>query len=141
MEFPAPLLTAINDGAHMDLRVKLAIQLAASMGFAVVADKAIEARIDGEVASHKQFAGQFAHLALDIAGAIVQQAQARGWLESLPVSDELSEADIAHIKRSAQAQVVNQLHLQEVAERMAPAVRPVRGFMSGGGGGGFGGPQ
>ena len=129
MEYPSMHITAAQEGALLDMRVRLAIQLATSIGFAAMADKFI----DGSAGQAPQ---AYAALALDTANEIVQQAKERGWVRPLTELDEgLPPTDVEHVKRSARASVIQQFHQQDVAQELAPAIAPVRG------GGPFGRPQ
>lgn len=84
MRYPTPLLSSVPNGAVLDQRVALAMQLAISA-----------------VQGHGFNAGNL----LDQADALYAGAEARGWVQPLPLDDFLPQAEVAHIRRQVKAQV------------------------------------
>lgn len=120
MDYPSLHITAAQEGALLDMRARLAIQLAASLGFAALVDRHVNDSADP--------AATYAKMALDTADEIVLQAEQRGWVTPLTRLDEtLPPTDVQHVQRSSRASVIQQMHQQEVAQELMPRVGPVRG--------------
>jgi hypothetical protein len=123
VKYPFPLLNALQDGAHLDVRVKFAAQLLVAPNF--VNDAAldlIKADDDGnaDVASKARLVVGFA---LDVADELYGQAAARGWLEPLTDGSDVPPHEMAHVLRNASAQTFGQIHGQELAQAAQAASR------------------
>ena len=105
MEYPLSSLTAVNEGAMLDARFKLAEKILTTPGFF----RGTELR-------------DRAMLAADIARTLFDIGVERGWVEPLELTDKLPPGDVAHVQRSARAQVSSQLHGQKVAQENQPVI-------------------
>ena len=135
MEHPAPLVNALGDGALMDLRMKLAIQLLQAPGFLHnVFDPELAAIPPKQPPQTHHSPGSAAFLALETAEALYAQAKTRGWIEPLPVDAALPPGEVACAQRGAELQVRAQLHankigqdIQECAMRIAKPFQGMNG--------------
>lgn len=105
MRYPTPLMNSIVNGAVIDQRVALAMQLAISA-----------------VQGH----GFDAVNLLDQADALYAEAEARGWVQPLPVDDFLPQAEVAHIRRQVKAQLEGQSTAQAFAAAAQAQLNPTR---------------
>jgi hypothetical protein len=105
------VLTNFENGAQLDLRVKLAVDFLKSPWAAEMA-----------VATDSQT--ELAVAALDLACALVEEAQARGLLHALPEDGSVNSPLRKHIERSVRAQVFQQIAGARIAQEEAPAVVP-----------------
>ena len=106
MKYPTPLLNALGDGAVVDQRFKLATALATNTD--------VITRMFGE-----HCAGGLPAVAkglLDLAEAIYDAGDTRGWITPLPTSNDLPPTEKAHVERSGKAQVTSNLAAQRFAQ-------------------------
>lgn len=96
MLYPTSLLVAVQDGAVLDQRMKFAMNLM------IASTQSGVAPIDAESA-------------VAMADSLYEQAEERGWIQPLPEHDGLTNAEQAHIKRQARAQVLNNTSLGAAA--------------------------
>lgn len=113
MLYPTSALTAIQDGCVLDQRVRFAQQflLAAAQGGRLGLDVAVDAR----------------HV-LDLADAVYEEGERRGWITPLPPHANLSRTDTAHVERSALAQVHGSLVGQRLMQEAQPPAPPAEGL-------------
>jgi hypothetical protein len=123
------VLTNFEQGVNLDIRVKLAIQFLT--GGAVPKRGAVSVEII-EGTKEEQWveftATGRAHYALDMATALMEEADKRGLLEEFDdMSDELAPRVRNAISRAARSNVLTQLSAQRIAQeetahRVDPAV-------------------
>ena len=114
MKYALPLLNALNDGAVIDLRFRIALQLLLSPGF-----------VDG-CKTRGEHPEQEAVL---LAGNLVELAEKTDLIEPLPSHSDLPRAERAHVERQAAAQVFGQMHAQRVVnDESTSRVVPANGF-------------
>lgn len=110
MEYPLSSLTAVNEGAMLDARFKLAEKILLAPGFF----RAHTAHVRPE--------WTYADIALSLAEQFYESATKLGWIEPLELTDKLPPGDVAHVQRSARAQVSSQMHGQKVAQESQPVI-------------------
>jgi len=126
--FGDPLMDYQN-GVRMDLRLKLAIEfLKADLSPLSngVPSLTRSARVNTAVALTA--VGRAAY-ALDLAGALIEQASARSWLKELPETAELSARERRHVERQVRTQLEQQLCGQRVVSEEAPKVQRAKGVL------------
>jgi hypothetical protein len=122
---PAPnywgnVLTSFENGAQMDLRLKLAIQFISGLSFAAVLER--PSRADDTALMLPQEAAAYA---LDLAGELLDQAAARGLVKDMPDHGELNAPTRHQIERNARAQVYGQTVGQRVMREESGGVMPM----------------
>lgn len=113
MDYPTPSVNALLDGAQVDMRVKFAMQVSLSMGFAAMLNEL-----------NNPTPADAARLALNVSDELYKQASERGWVEPLSLEAKPAPEEIAHARRNADLQVAGQLHGQSVVEDYRPRVAP-----------------
>ena len=112
MDYQLPTLTAINEGALVDARFRLAVQLLLAPNYIN------DCRLDEiEPVSY----------ALDMAMKIYEMGAEKQLVEPLPTVNDITSAERRHVERNAQAQVLGQIHAQRVAQDEQSRVMPVAG--------------
>jgi hypothetical protein len=119
MAYPSNVLEGFGTGALLDLRVRFAMDLLKSPLFSNVVAEGVEFRDDITTA------GGIAEHALDIAVALLAQAENRGLVESLPDDDGLNRQLRLQAARTARYSVWQQLAGARVAAEEQPRVGPV----------------
>ena len=119
MKYPANELDSFATGVKMDLRVRLAIEFLKSPS------------LQGVV--HVFPADKVAEYSLELAEALLLQADAKGLLEALDDDAKLSERAIKHAKRIGAFNVHQQLGANEAAQdaqsRVVPAAPAIKAGM------------
>ena len=103
------VLNQFENGVQFDLRVKLAVEL--------LKNKAVP-----EVVGSGDAAGSLVSRAFDMAEAIVQIADARGYLKDLPETDDLSAPMRKFIRMNVRAQVYQQAAAGLISQEEMPRV-------------------
>lgn len=98
------VLEGFGNGCLLDLRVRVALDLLKSPMFT----HADELQGPGT-------AEQLARFALDIAGSLLEQAEARGWVEELPEDAGLNRQCRLQAERTARYQVLQQIAGSRIA--------------------------
>jgi hypothetical protein len=138
MKYPLNPLNAINTGAQIDLRLQLAMGLMASPNFCndmlecfeYEAAQAAQAGSNGspaapDPAAHRRAAAHHVALtAMTLAKVVVELAEQEGWIQPLPTEEDISDELATHVKQQAGAQVLSQLHGQELMRQAQPSVIP-----------------
>ena len=111
MRYPLPTLSAVNDGALFDARMRLAIQILLSPNFTG------DCRRD-EIEAPTT--------ALALAEQLFDHAETMGWVTPLEsLAHGPTDLEVDHVKRNAHAQVLGQLHANKVAQdQQSGVVRP-----------------
>ena len=121
MKYPLSLLNSNTEGALLDARMKLAIELVKTPGFLRRFDL-----LDGhsvELAARR---------ALDLAQALYDEAEARQLVEPLSESHkDIPQHEVRAIERAARANVMGQVFTQKEAQAAQPTVMSPRGAMNG----------
>ena len=112
IEYPLPSLTAITEGALLDARFRLAMQLLLAPNFVN------DCRLD-----ELEPTGY----ALKLACALYEKGAAAGMIEPLPATNQITTDERRHVERNAAAQVIGQIHAQRVAQEEQQRVMPVVG--------------
>jgi hypothetical protein len=129
MKFPGNPLTAIETGAVLDLRARLAISLLQAPLAAELA-KFIYAGADATPAPTGA-ARNLANELLDITEALMDAAETRSLVEPLPDEDApLSQVVQNHIARSAYANFLGQKMMNDIAQAHMPKVAMPRPGMN-----------
>lgn len=119
-------IDGFSNGARLDLRLRTAVQLLTSPAMGALLEEVnahANARDDGE---HFQSAAGIAGIALEIAEALIEQAEAKGYV--LPFTAALGEDLEAHAKRMVAWQMAQQHEGQRVAAEAAGVIaRPQPG--------------
>jgi len=123
--FGDPLMDYQN-GVRMDLRLKLAIEFLKADTVPCSVNTFRSARVDATVAL---LIAERAGYALDLAGALIEQASERGWLKELPETAELSARERRHVERQVRTQLEQQLCGQRVVSEEAPKVQRAKGVL------------
>jgi hypothetical protein len=118
MEYPNSVLTSFENGAMLDLRLRLAIEFLKTPLF----EHALEVRPDGAGVTVQQPPAKVALDALDLAEALIAEGVTRGWVKALPDGDDLPAPLVRHIKRSVRANVLQQMFGQKVMADEQPKV-------------------
>ena len=112
MDYQLPTLTAISEGALVDARFKVAMQLLLAPNFVN------DCRLD-EI--------EPVAYALDMAMKLFELGVAKQLIEPLPACSDITSSERRHVERNAQAQVLGQIHAQRVAQDEQSRVMPVAG--------------
>lgn len=126
MKYPLPSLTAVQEGAHVDARFKIALAILASPNF--VNDMLARHDDSPAISEHIGPTDFIADVAISLAEKVYEQAGAKGWITELDDDPGLPPAEQAHVKRNAGAQVLGQAHAQTVAAELQSRVQPARGI-------------
>jgi hypothetical protein len=120
MRYPHNPLEGFGNGANLDLRVRIALNL-------LQHSTRYHVQANGAMISPADAAGD----ALDVAGALLEEAERRGWVAPLEEAGELSPALRAQAKRSAAFGILQQIEGSKFAQDeqarvvpMAPRVAP-----------------
>ena len=121
MKYPLPTLSAVNDGALFDARMRLAIQILLSPNF--VNDSVLRA---SDNARSGELALTPTGEAMALAEQLFDEAETRGWITPLEsLAHGPTDLEVDHVKRNAHAQVLGQLHANKVAQdQQSGVVRP-----------------
>lgn len=115
------VFSAFEAGVQMDLRVRLAMDFLKSSYFDGAAGEIQEVDDAGAEVTERNNARR----ALDLAGALLDEAAARGLLKELPDTSELSGPMKRHIERNARAQAYGQVAGGRVMREESGGVVPV----------------
>lgn len=113
------VFSAFENGCELDLRVRLALEFIKSPAATLVE---LASEIDPVLTP-----ASVAKFFLDLAGAVMEQSVARGWVHDLPDHTELSSPMRKHIERNVRAQVHQQVAANRIAQEDAGRVMPVVG--------------
>jgi len=115
MKYPASGLTAVQDGATVDVRFRLALELAKAPGFL-------------RHWTERSVGAEFGEFCCQVAQSLYAHGEKLGWVAPLSCETELTPADQAHVERSAGAQAHSQVHAQKVGQAlMQGSLRGLRG--------------
>lgn len=125
-KYPHNVLEGFGNGALLDLRVRLAMQiLTHSPTLNIVHPDRLR---DDESLLH---AREVANMVLNLANELLSQAEARGWIEPLPDLPEIDGPLKDQAMRTAEYQARQQVHGNGVAQKImqedAPKVIPMVG--------------
>lgn len=115
-------LSSFDNGVVLDLRVKMAAEFLKGSYFGG-GGLHHDVNLDGGPSLQEMHARR----ALDLAGALLDEAAARGLLWALPADGEVDEATRAHITFNARAQVAQQVAAQRAIEEVSGGVVAARG--------------
>lgn len=110
MDYPQDVLSSFPNGAVLDLRLRVALDM---LRTSPALAKAAEATID---ADDKLYGPKVAGLALDMADALMAQGKERGWVAPLPETGEINTPTKKHLARQASAQVEGQAALVRASQ-------------------------
>lgn len=125
MKYPQSAIEAFPQGVRLDLRVRLAIDflktpLAAEYlkGLESAAVEDLRAAADGQEPPVK-LADRVAKFTLDLAEAVMVDAEQRGWTAPMPDTDELDASTKRQARRNARFQIEGQVAGQRAMQEMA----------------------
>jgi hypothetical protein len=116
IRFHGNILSAFEQGAELDLRFRVALQLISGPLF----QELVALRPAVEVACS----------VLDLAEELFKQGEGRGWIEDLPDDDGLSAGLRMHLRRAVRAQIYQQGAGGQIGADMAPRVATPPGVAS-----------
>lgn len=120
VKYPQHPIDGFQNGALLDLRVRMSINLLQSRLFEGVGAK----MVSSELLQAPSY-DTVARVALSIADSLLNQAAARGWVSPLPVDDgKLSAAEREHASRTGSFGVLQQIAGQRFARDEAAGVIP-----------------
>jgi hypothetical protein len=122
MKYPLPQLNALADGAVLDARFRVALQLLLSPNF-------VSGFVEIEDATHegRTFAAQHAvNVAMLAAEGLFAAGEMRGWVAPLAMTNELPLVERLHVERNAAAQVFAQLFAQTIAQGQSSPLAGMR---------------
>lgn len=105
--YPHNVLEGFQNGCLLDLRVRLAVEIAKSpvcQGMASMWNSPILAA---------DIPPQIAIFALNLAEAITAEAESRGWIQPLPTDTQLDDVVESQAKRTGQFQAAQQHYAQK----------------------------
>lgn len=114
VKYPSSVLESFGNGALLDLRVRLALDVLKSPGFV----GQIVPGADNEVPYERRIAAY----ALDIATALLEVGAERGLVSPMPEHDELTQPIRRHIARNVRAQLHQQAVMQRVSREESPII-------------------
>src|SRR5580704_14231122 len=126
LSYPQDIISGFAQGARLDLRVRFAMQLLGSPlfeGLGLKADELALVKLDPMVVSAAEM---LAHRALDIATALLDEAEARGLVTPIVPGEELDERTIEHLKRNGAAQVHQQAGANKAAQEAQGRINVAR---------------
>lgn len=112
MKYPSNVLTAIENGCVLDLRVKLAVQFLTGDGITALDFDTCELP-----------AAEHAAYALDLASALLDLAESRGLVKQLPEYGELPRSVRLHIERNVRAHLEQNAAAERIGREGASAIR------------------
>lgn len=126
LKYPQSAIEAFPQGVRLDLRTRLAIDFLKTPLVAEVA-KIISVPLEtvNAFAEEAGVAGvpvmpvAIAKFALDLADAVMVDAEARGWMAPMPETDELDASTKRQSRRNARFQVEGQVAGQRAMQEMA----------------------
>lgn len=105
MKYSLPGLTAIDQGARLDARMRFALELMKAPSFLMN--------------SAEWGPDETATYAFNLAEAAFAEGEKRGWIKELSTEPTLSATETAHGRRQATLQVIAQIHAQKEAQTLA----------------------
>lgn len=109
-EYPQSNISAFEQGCKLDLRARLAIDLLKSPGFSPVIQAlgVDQARPDLQYVSAQSPAQQTAGFALDLATALLEEAEKRGLIKDIPDTSDLSAPERRQAERNGKFNAIQQ---------------------------------